>query len=248
MFPWYHGYRGDGDLPEDDRLAIHSIYGSRDGLKQWGPNNRRPYYTRRATTTVATTTTPRYTKPRYTTRRSYHEEKPYEPNGRRNSFETNNPSRYPEKPRYYPSVENKPTTAIIPTTQNKNVYHRQKPQTCNTSYDAVTIIRGEIFIFKGRYLWRIGSQGLHNGYPHEIAKMWNELPRGFSNVDSVYENKRRQIVFFIGKIFKIEEIFSSALNKFSFRKTILCISFAAPTSGLSKTTHGFGLTRIIRKD
>lgn len=198
MFPWYHGYRGDGDLPEDDKLAIHSIYGSRDGSKQWGPNNKKPYYTKRTTATPTTTTTRRAV-----TRRFYVDRKHQESSGRRNSFDTNYPSRYPDRPRYSPSVGTTPSTTLLPTTsRHHNVHHNnrhQKPETCNTSYDAITIIRGEIFIFKGRYLWRIGAEGLHDGYPHEIAKMWNELPHGLVNVDSVYENKRRQIVFFIGE-------------------------------------------------
>lgn len=196
MFPWYHGYRGDGDLPEDDRLAIQSIYGARDGLKQWGPNNapRRHHYTRKTTTTQMTTTTRRS----YT--RRYYPDKRYDPNARRKSFDTNNPSRYPEsRPRYYPSVRTstqQPTTSHQSTHHNK---HHQKPDTCNTSYDAITIIRGEIFIFKGRYLWRIGNDGLVGGYPHEINKMWSELPSTMTHIDTVYENKRRQIVFFIGE-------------------------------------------------
>lgn len=198
MFPWYHGYRGDGDLPEDDRLAIHSIYGSRDGSKQWGPNNKKPYYTKRTTATPPTTTTRRAV-----TRRYFADRKHQESGGRRNSFDTNYPSRYPDRPRYSPSVGTTPSTTLLPTTsRHHNVHHNnrhQKPDTCNTSYDAITIIRGEIFIFKGRYLWRIGAEGLHDGYPHEIAKMWNELPHGLVHVDSVYENKRRQIVFFIGE-------------------------------------------------
>lgn len=27
MFPWYHGYEANKELPEDDRLAIQTIYG-----------------------------------------------------------------------------------------------------------------------------------------------------------------------------------------------------------------------------
>lgn len=199
MFPWYHGYRGDGDLPEDDRIAIQSIYGARDGLKQWGPTNpRRHQSTRQTTTTTQRTTTTR----RAVTRRFYSERRPYEPSGRRNSVDTNYPSRYPERPRYYPSK----TTTTLPTTMHpttrKHLHHHNhhpKPETCNTSYDAITIIRGEIFIFKGRYMWRIGHRGLHDGGPHEITKIWSELPTTMTHVDTVYENKRRQIVFFIGE-------------------------------------------------
>lgn len=201
MFPWYHGYRGDGDLPEDDRLAIQSIYGARDGARQWGPNPRRHHYTSKTTSTTPTTTTTR----RYNTRRYYPDVRINDSNGRRNSFDSNYPSRYPDKPRYYPSVATTTTTTSTttkPSTWHHRTHHNKhhpKPDTCNTSYDAITIIRGEIFIFKGRYLWRIGSDGLHSGYPHEITKMWSELPRDLTHVDSVYENKRRQIVFFIGE-------------------------------------------------
>ncbi|CRK96840.1 CLUMA_CG009940, isoform A [Clunio marinus] len=199
MFPWYHGYRGDGDLPEDDRLAIQSIYGTRNGAKQWGPNPRRHHYTRRTTTTPRTTTTRRsYTRRYYTSNRKYND-----PKGRRNSFDTNNPSKYPDRPRYYPSVATTKSPTTKTTTAHHNTHHNRHhhpiPETCNTAYDAITIIRGEIFIFKGRYLWRVGNDGLLGGYPHEITKMWNELPRDLTHIDSVYENKRRQIVFFIGK-------------------------------------------------
>lgn len=198
MFPWYHGYRGDGDLPEDDRLAIQSIYGARDGLKQWGPTNpRRHQFTRQTTTTTQRPTTTR----RAVTRRFHSSDRrPYEPSGRRNSVDTNYPSRYPERPRYYPSktTTTLPTT-MHPTTRKHHHNHHPKPETCNTSYDAITIIRGEIFIFKGRYMWRIGHRGLEGGGPHEITKIWSELPTTMTHVDTVYENKRRQIVFFIGE-------------------------------------------------
>lgn len=50
-----------------------------------------------------------------------------------------------------------------------------------------------------QYLWRIGSQGLYAGYPHEVDRMWSGLPNNFTHIDAVYENKNRQIVFFIGK-------------------------------------------------
>lgn len=202
MFPWYHGYRGDGDLPEDDRLAIQEIYGARDGLRQWGPSSRHRYYTKKTTTTAVPTTRP--TTRRYTTRRVYADRRDYE--RRRNSFDNN----YPQKPRYYPS-----SVTTLPTTRRPSTRHHpnkdpKRPDTCNTAYDSITMIRGEIFIFKDRYLWRIGNEGrLLDGYPHEIVKMWSELPHSLTHIDSVYENKRRQIVFFIGKTI-------AAIRKFLF--------------------------------
>lgn len=52
-----------------------------------------------------------------------------------------------------------------------------------------------------QYLWRIGDNGLYEGYPLEITRMWSKLPSNFTHIDAVYENKERKIVFFIGKIF-----------------------------------------------
>jgi hypothetical protein len=193
MFPWYSGYRGDGDLPEDDKLAIQSLYGTRDGQKQWGPNNNNPTTTttRRTPYTqpaVRTTTTRRTTVP---TRRhhSHHHTPP-----RRNDY-------YPTTQVYYPDR----TTATPPTrrTHHYNPHsphnpRNDKPDTCNTAYDAITMIRGEVFVFKGRYLWRIGGQS--NGIPYEIRSMWKQLPESLTHVDTVYENKRGQIVFFVGEL------------------------------------------------
>jgi len=51
-----------------------------------------------------------------------------------------------------------------------------------------------------QYLWRIGTSGLYNGYPTEIRRHWSALPENLTKVDAVYENKQRQIVFFIGEL------------------------------------------------
>jgi matrix metalloproteinase-16 (membrane-inserted) len=205
MFPWYHGYRGDGDLPEDDRLAIQEIYGARDGSRQWGLVG--PTRVTRRTTAKPTKVT-RPTR-RYNTRKSTQDRRNNDSAGRRNGIDTNYPPRYPERPRYYPSVTTTTTLSPVDRTtyswhqtrhHNKhNDKHNDKPDSCNTNYDAISMIRGEIFIFKGRYLWRIGNEGLLGGYPHEISKMWGELLHPLTHVDTVYENKRRQIVFFVGK-------------------------------------------------
>lgn len=52
--------------------------------------------------------------------------------------------------------------------------------------------------FSLQYLWRIGENGLYEGYPLEITRMWDKLPSDFTHIDAVYENKERKIVFFIG--------------------------------------------------
>lgn len=49
-----------------------------------------------------------------------------------------------------------------------------------------------------QYLWRIGEQGIYEGYPAEITRLFN-LPSGIDHVDAVYERPNKKIVFFIGR-------------------------------------------------
>ncbi|KAL7027224.1 hypothetical protein ACKWTF_005366 [Chironomus riparius] len=209
MYPWYHGYRGEGDLPEDDKIAIQQLYGARDG-KQWGPNpGRRHYYTSSTARTTPRTTT--------TTTRRYYPDRRTEAT-RRTGYE--HQTRNPNNPRYYPAETTTTSTTTRKTTHHHHHHHHNKPDTCNTSYDAVTLIRGDIFIFKGRYLWRIGNDGLLSGYPYEITKMWKDLPHDMTHVDTVYENKRGQIVFFVGQ------------QVYAFGTTTLLDGFPKPLSAL----------------
>lgn len=140
----------------------YSSLGARE--KQWvyNPHHQRPqsHPTRTTipTTTTTTTTTPR-PYPTVTrrpnrwnlpTRRTDHinyNDEEFE------KFPTKVPKHfYPNKPtwrphHHYDDTTRRPTTerAIVPTRRRND-----KPETCNTSYDAITMIRGELFIFKDR--------------------------------------------------------------------------------------------------
>ncbi|XP_076246166.1 matrix metalloproteinase 2 [Calliopsis andreniformis] len=217
MYPWYQGFSSNNELPEDDRHGIQQMYGAPEE-KLWGnlPGGplppERPTTARTTTTSVGTTYRP--SKPR-----------PTRPNHYPNDDRPRHPDRYPQKPDYRterpddrPQRPHKPhrhhttattttttTTTMRTTTSTQRPRHRwtptprnDVPDKCDTTYDAISIIRREVFVFKGRYLWRIGDQGLYEGYPAEITRLFN-LPEDIDHVDAVYERPNKKIVFFIGK-------------------------------------------------
>lgn len=69
------------------------------------------------------------------------------------------------------------------------------PDKCNTSYDAIALIRNELFIFKGIYMFRPDS----SSDAIEIRRMWKDLPENFKRVDAVYEKDDGEIWFFIAR-------------------------------------------------
>ncbi|KAL3274574.1 hypothetical protein HHI36_015957 [Cryptolaemus montrouzieri] len=241
MYPWYKEIEDNGDtfeLPDDDRNAIQTLYGTRQD-RLWG--NIYPHRPRTTTTTTTTQRTQRTYPTRPTRPPDRHPPKvPYDPrypNGINPSFVPYNPNKpgkpyYPQKPSYpdyKPVNPYKPTkrpvyippypTRTTPVYQNpdkstttrpteRHHHHKHHPQkesppgrpvpnTCDTSYDAISVIRREVFIFKGAYFWRIGEKGLMDGYPAEITRLFRGLPHDLTHVDAVYERPDNRIVFFI---------------------------------------------------
>ncbi|XP_068609095.1 stromelysin-3-like [Brachionichthys hirsutus] len=69
------------------------------------------------------------------------------------------------------------------------------PDACRTSFDAVSMIRGELFFFKSRYVWRIRDRHLQPGYPALTSRHWRGIP---DSIDAAYEDKSGNIWFFQG--------------------------------------------------
>lgn len=69
------------------------------------------------------------------------------------------------------------------------------PDACRIYFDAVSIIRGELFFFKSRYVWRIRDGHLQPGYPALASRHWRGIP---DHVDAAYEDKTGNIWFFHG--------------------------------------------------
>lgn len=110
-----------------------------------------------------------------------------------------------------PPHYNEPTTARPVDTEGHTDFVFPEPDKCDTSYDAIATIRNELFIFKGRYMWRPNS----SNDTIEIRKMWSELPENLTYVDAVIENDDGKVLFFIGK-----DIYGFDGTKFEFKSSL----------------------------
>nr|XP_046241804.1 stromelysin-3 [Scatophagus argus] len=70
------------------------------------------------------------------------------------------------------------------------------PDACQTDFDAVSMIRGELFFFKSGYVWRIRDGHLESGYPALASRHWKGIP---DNIDAAFEDKSGNIWFFQGE-------------------------------------------------
>ncbi|XP_074641164.1 matrix metalloproteinase-17-like [Tubulanus polymorphus] len=104
-------------------------------------------------------------------------------------------------------------TASDPTTEparDEPTYFNpdsDKPDPCKSSYDAISIIRGELFIFTGKWFSRVDKDfQLMTGYPMRITHFWYGLRADIDGVDAVYERQTDgRIIFFKGNKYWVFE-------------------------------------------
>lgn len=215
MFPYYDGLVGEDQefkLGYDDILGMYQLYINRrlsdDDQRRATMGYEDP---RRTTETPRRTTEgPQRTTedPRRTTKTS------------RGTTETSRKTQ-PTKPNY-----SKPTKAPWKTTtqtfHNKTFegdsesvddhkrhdpFHKipdknnpSMPDICSSNFDAVATLRGELFIFKDEYIWRLKNRRkILPGYPIKLKDMFPEFPE--KKVDAAYERKDGLIVLFSGNRF-----------------------------------------------
>jgi len=110
----------------------------------------------------------------------------------------------PDRPSTKKTTVNIETTTASPTTGFTSTTAASfVPSKCETSFDAVAVIRSEMWAFKGRYFWRINKEGGTREDPVELSGFWYGLPSDIDHVDAVLEKQNHDIVFFVGKKFYV---------------------------------------------
>ena len=95
------------------------------------------------------------------------------------------------------------TRPARPTLPSSTPPYTIVPDKCHTNFDAVAVLRSEMWVFKGKYFWRINQEGGTREDPMELSSFWYGLPSDIDHVDAVYERNDHDIVFFVGQKYYI---------------------------------------------
>ncbi|XP_046744993.1 matrix metalloproteinase-2-like isoform X1 [Diprion similis] len=88
------------------------------------------------------------------------------------------------------------------------------PDICDGNFDAISVFRSELFVFKGEYLWRLSKRGIiQNGYPVKFRQLFWQLPEYVKKIDAAYQREDdASIILFSGKQYWVYDGYSFIEN------------------------------------